>query len=815
MKYFSLLYCLLVMVTLNVSSVEAQIDYQSPPEPLDRLLDAPVTPSVRLNPDGTLMALLERPGLPSITDVAAPEMRLAGMRINPRIHGPSRSTAYSGILIKSLDESPARRITGIPESSRIRNVSWAPDGKHLAFTVDMVDRIELYVAKISTGIARRLTGIAVNDVTYGSMNWHPDSQSLLVRAVPEDRAEIPAQPIAPEGPVIQENLGEEAPARTYQDLLSNPHDENLFEWFMTSQILHITLEGVITPLGEVGLGLIPEPSPDGQYVLVREMHRPFSYLVPASRFPHSYTVYDIRGQLVKEIARLPLAENVPVAFGSTTKGPRSIAWRADVPATLVWVEALDGGDAGVDVMLRDEVFLLDAPFESDPVSLVKLQLRYSGILWGNESTALVVETWWSTRQQKTSLLNPSNPGEITKRVFDRSTEDRYSNPGIFQRIRTAQGTSVLRMEDNQLLLIGTGASDDGDRPFLRKLNLDTGETITLFQSEAPYYERPVSIIDDTRILTIRESIDDPPNYFVRDLDKGFLEAVTNFEHPYPELAAMTKEELNYMRADGVPLKATLYLPPDYDSDQDGPLPTLIWAYPREFKNAAFAGQRSGSPYQFKYMSYSGAIPYVTQGYAVLDGTSMPVIGEGEEEPNDTFREQLIANARAAIDAGVERGVVDPNRVAIAGHSYGAFMTANLLAHSNLFRAGIARSGAYNRTLTPFGFQREERLFWESPETYYSMSPFMHVDKVNEPILLIHGEADNNSGTFPLQSRRFYGALKGLGKTARLVMLPHESHGYRARESVGHVLWETTRWLDTYVKNAEVPENMTAPPTPNL
>ena len=449
------------------------------------------------------------------------------------------------------------------------------------------------------------------------------------------------------------------------------------------------------------------------------------------------------------------------------------------------------------------------------MSLVKLQLRYSGVLWGNESLALVMETWWSTRQQKTSLLNPSDPGEITRVVFERSTEDRYSNPGTFQRTRTAQGTSVLQMDGNHLLLVGTGASDDGDRPFLRKLNLDTGETVTLFQSEAPYYERPVSVIEGSRILTVRESVDDPPNYFVRDLEEGSLAAVTNFEHPYPELAAMTKEDLNYVRADGVPLKATLYLPPDYNSERDGPLPTLIWAYPREFKNAAFAGQRSGSPFRFKYMSYSGAIPYVTQGYAVLDGTSMPVIGEGEEEPNDTFREQLVANAQAAIDAGVARGVVDPNRVAIAGHSYGAFMTANLLAHSDLFRAGIARSGAYNRTLTPFGFQREERLFWESPETYYTMSPFMHADKVNEPILLIHGEADNNSGTFPLQSRRFYGALKGLGKTARLVMLPHESHGYRARESVGHVLWETTRWLDTYVKNAGDSESVTAPPTPNL
>jgi len=814
MKHHLITLFALLMVTFNVPFVAAQLDYQAPPSPLDRLLDAPLIPQVQLSPNGALLALLHRSGLPSIADISAPEMRLAGIRINPRTNGPSRMSAYTRISFKSLDSSSERFVTGVPEIGGIRNVSWAPDSRHVAFTVDMNNRIDLYVAETSTGVSRKLADIAVNDAMYGSLRWNPDSQSLLVRAVPQDRGPMPQHPLAPDGPVIQENLGEEAPARTYQDLLSNPYDEDLFEWFMQSQILRISLDGEVTSFGTQGLALTPMPSPDGEYVLVRTIHRPFSYLVPAGRFPHSYTVYDSQGQLIREMARLPLAESVPVAFGSTITGPRSMAWRADSPATLVWVEALDGGDGGVEAALRDEIFLLDAPFEAAPTSLVKLPLRYSGILWGTDSIALVREIWWSTRQTKTSLVDPSNPGEIVKVVFDHSTEDRYNNPGSFQMTRTAQGTAILQIDQNHLFLIGIGASENGDRPFLRKLDLDSGESSTLFRSEAPYYERPVAVMEDSHILTVRESADDPPNYFVRDLENNSLKAVTSFEHPYPELATITKEEMNYSRVDGVALKATLYLPPEYDSERDGVLPTLIWAYPREFKNAAFAGQRSGSPYRFKHMSYSGAIPYVTQGYAVLDGTSMPVIGEGDEEPNDTFREQLIANAQAAIDAGVERGVVDPDRVAVGGHSYGAFMTANLLAHSDLFRAGIARSGAYNRTLTPFGFQREERLFWESPETYYTMSPFMHADKVNEPILLIHGEADNNSGTFPLQSRRFYGALKGLGKTVRLVMLPHESHGYRARESVGHVLWETTRWLDTYVKNAEVSEITDAPSTLN-
>jgi len=814
MNHFLIALCTLLMVSVQVQSTVAQMKYQPPPEPLDQLLDAPATPNVNLSPDGTLIALLHRPGFSSIADVSAPELRLAGMRINPKIHGPSRVTSYVGMSIQSLDSTPARSVTGIPALRGIRNVSWAPDGKHIAFTVDMDDRIELYIADVSTAEASKLSEIAVNDVMYGSIRWNPDSKSLLVRSVPDDLSPMPSPPVAPQGPVVQENLGEESPARTYQDLLSNPYDEALFSWFLQSQIVHVALDGQITSIGPIGLALTPNPSPNGEYILVREIHRPFSYLVPASRFAHSYTIYDTGGEMIREMARLPLAENVPVAFGSTIKGPRSMSWRADTPATIMWVEALDNGDGGIEAEWRDELFLLEAPFESTPSSLVKLTLRYSGIQWGSESLAMVRETWWSTRQTRTSLVNPSDPDQDVHVVFDRSTEDRYSHPGSFQTERTDHGTSVLRIQDDQLFLIGEGASEDGDRPFVRTYALDSGKMTTLFQSEAPYYERPVAFVDDASILTIRESVDTPPNYFLRSIETGSLVAVTNFEHPYPELATMAKEELNYFRADGVPLKSTLYLPPDYNPELDGPLPTLIWAYPREFISASFAGQRSGSPYRFKSISYSGAVPYVTQGYAVLSGTSMPVIGEKGEEPNDTFREQLIANAQAAIDAGVERGVVDRQRVAIAGHSYGAFMTANLLAHSDLFRAGIARSGAYNRTLTPFGFQREQRLFWESPETYYSMSPFMHVDKVNEPILLIHGEADNNSGTFPLQSRRFYGALKGLGKTARLVMLPHESHGYRARESVGHVLWETTRWLDTYVKNVDVSEDVEAIPSPH-
>lgn len=789
---------------VQASAQDTEAIYRTPAPELAALVDAPATPGVSLSPDQTTMILMTRPGAPSIAEVSAPELRLAGLRIDPRNNGPSRDFTYVDLALRTLD-GVERPVTGLPEEPRIGNVRWAPDGRHVAFTQTTVDRVELWVVDVESAQATRLVDRALNAAYFGSpFSWASDSRTLLARMVPEGRGPAPAEPAVPTGPVIQETEGEAAPARTYQDLLENPHDEALFEHYATAQLARINLDGTFRRLGPPALVRSAAPSPDGEYLLVQTTHRPFSYLVPASRFPTLVEVWDMDGNVVSEITDLPLQDNVPPGFGSVPTGVRSITWRADTPSTLQWVEALDGGDSGVEAAERDRLFLLDAPFTGEPTALASFPLRYGGTFWSEDGYALVFESWFATRQVRGYVVDPEAPGEL-RTIFDFSMENRYDDPGRPLTRETERGTSVLLTAEDggTLFLTGQGASPEGNRPFLRRLDLVTGETDEIFRSEAPYYEIPVAMLDNggSRLLTRRESNDEPPNFFVRDLDRGSVEAVTEFPHPYPQLAGIQTEAIQYTRADGVPLSATLYLPAGYNPRRDGPLPAFVWAYPQEFKSADAAGQRSDSPYQFKRVSYSGAVPWVTRGYAVIDNASMPVVGEGDEEPNDTFREQLVANAQAAIDEGVRRGVVDPDRVAVGGHSYGAFMTANLLAHSDLFRAGVARSGAYNRTLTPFGFQREERLFWEAPEVYFSMSPFMHADKVNEPILLIHGEADNNSGTFPIQSIRFFNAIKGLGGTARLVMLPAESHGYAARESLLHMLWETDRWLETYVKNA--------------
>jgi len=797
-----------VLCVPPLSGQDAETEYRMPPPELAALVDAPRTPGVNLSPDGRVMLLMQPPSLPSIAEVSAPEARLAGLRINPRNNGPSRGTAYIGLWFRDL-QGRETEIVGLPPEPRIRNVRWAPNGTQVAFTHETIDHIELWMADVESGRARRLLDQSVNAAYGNPFSWLSDSRTLIVKTVPEGRGPAPPAPDVPVGPVVQETAGAAAPARTYQDLLKNPQDEALFDHFATSQLVRVDLDGRERLLGQPALYRSYSPSPDGRYILVETTHGPYSYLVPAGSFPNRIEVWDVDGAPVKEIADLPLQDKVPPGFGSVPTGVRSISWRSDAPATLSWVEALDGGDGRSEAVERDRVFTLAAPFSGEPTAIATLPLRYAGMIWSDAGFALPIEMWFATRQLRIYRVDPDDPGEMTT-LFEFSMEDAYSDPGQPMMRQTQWGTSVAMTADNgqTLFLRGQGASPEGNRPFIRTLDMRTGETEEVFRSEAPYYEIPVDFlnVDDGLLLTRRETNEDPPNYYVRDLRSGAVEAVTDFPHPYPQFAEIQKEAIQYERDDGVTLTATLYLPAGYDAERDGPLPTFVWAYPVEFKSADAAGQRTDSPYQFKYVSYQGAVPWVARGYAVLDDASMPIVGEGDEEPNDTFRKQLVANAKAAIDEGARRGVVDPDRVAVGGHSYGAFMTANLLAHSDLFRAGIARSGAYNRTLTPFGFQREERLFWEAPEVYFAMSPFMHADKVNEPILLIHGQADNNSGTFPLQSERFYNAIKGLGGTARLVMLPAEAHGYAARESIMQMLWEMDRWLETYVKNAKPRES---------
>jgi dipeptidyl aminopeptidase/acylaminoacyl peptidase len=779
--------------------------YQQPPAPIADILDTRPTPTSSLSPDRTTVALFDRANLPPIAELAEPMLRLAGYRINPRNNGPANSRVawLTGISFQPVSGGDARPVS-LPANARFTSPSWSPDGRSVALLMDAPTGLELWVVDVASGNARKLTDARVNAAAGGAFDWTPDSAGFVVRMTPEGRGVAPDVTRPPAGPIVAESMGRAAPVRTYQDLLGDAGDEALFDHYFTSQLTWVPLNGRARTLGEPAVYLGATVSPDGRHVLTTTVKRPYSYVVPAALFPSEIKVIDLQGRQVHQVADLPLRDDIPTPFDAVAPGPRSVQWRADAPATLVWAEAQDGGDPRRDAAVRDRVLMLPAPFSGQPTTLVDLAERYGGIAWGDGDTALVNSRWFNTRHETRYVVDPSNPG-AGRVLLERNYQDRYNDPGFPLMEPNDAGFPVMRMtaDGSRVLMTGAGATREGEYPFLAALDLGTGQTERLWTSATGDYESIVGVLDDNarQLVTRRETRNDPPNLYVRNLDAQAPDALTRFQDPAPQLAGVTRQLITYARADGVQLSGTLYLPAGYDKDRDGPLPLVMWAYPAEFTDAAVAGQVVDTANRFVRPGGSSHLFLLTQGYAVLDDPSMPIVGRDGAEPNDTYIQQLSDSARAAVDAVVEMGVADRDRIAVGGHSYGAFMTANLLAHTDLFRTGIARSGAYNRTLTPFGFQAEQRTYWEATETYTEMSPFTYAQRVNEPILLIHGEADDNSGTFPVQSERFYAALKGQGATVRYVVLPLEAHGYRARESVGHTLWEMTRWLDTYVKNA--------------
>jgi dipeptidyl aminopeptidase/acylaminoacyl peptidase len=790
-----------VAATAWVSAQQAQpasTGYLLPPKAVVDILDAPPPPSTDLSPTRDTLALIERASMPSLSELAQPMLRLAGRRINPRTNGPHRAQVSRAITLKAIADGSERKVT-LPANPALSWVGFSPDGRRFAFTHQRENGIELWVGDTSTGQAKAITAAQLNASLGAPCSFVGEGGTLLCRFVPPSRGTPPAAPAVPPGPNIQENRGITAPVRTYQDLLTSAHDEALFDYYATSQLAFVDAgTGQRTPVGSPAVFETVAASPDGNFVFVSRVRRPYSWLVPYTNFPSAAEVWDRKGAVVRQIAELPMADTVP--NGGVLPGPRSVQWQPLAPATLVWVEALDNGDPRNKVPHRDKVMTLAAPFTGSPEELARTEYRFGGLSFTDGGAALLSENDRTRRWTRTWIID--RPGAAPRKLWDRSQEDAYGNPGIPQRRERASATSTVLQAGNSIFLTGTGASPEGARPFVDRLDLSTLKTDRLFQTAGRSYESVIGVIadDGSKILTRYETRNDPPNVYVRDLKTGERRAMTNYQDPAPQLRGIQKQLVTYKRNDGVELSATIITPPGWTPAQ-GPLPTLLWAYPREFVDPNLASQVTGSPDRYSTISGASHLLFLTQGYAIIDDPTMPIVGPGETA-NDTYIEQLVASAQAAVDRAVALGVTDRNRVVVGGHSYGGFMTANLLAHSDIFRAGIARSGAYNRTLTPFGFQNEQRTFWQVPEIYGRMSPFYHAHKVNEPILLIHGEMDDNSGTFPIQSERFYMALKGHGATVRYVTLPYEAHGYVARESVLHAIAEMLNWANEFGKNAK-------------
>lgn len=789
------------------SLAQEHLEYQTPPESIRNLVEAPLAPAVQIDSNGENVILFYRDQYKSIAELSETEMRLAGLRINPKTNIGSRTVFYNNIKVKRTKEKEPKQVSGLPQNGRYSNFTLSSDEKYLAFLNTTSEKSEVWIVEIDKAQAKKLSDISINANIGNAITWFRDSKALLVKSIPEDRMDLinPLEAV-PTGPTISVSDGQKAQNRTYQDLLKNANDEFNFELLVRAALYKIDLNGNATPFLPADLYSSLSFSPDGSYLLVNTIQKPFSYLVTYHRFPYVSTIYSQDGNFIAKVNEVPLDEVRPKGFMATRLGKRNMQWRADKPAVLYWAEALDGGDPEMEVDYRDAVYQLAAPFTEEARLVFKTINRFSGITWGTDSMAIGTDYWWNTRNTKTYLFNPSNPNEAPKIVFDRNYEDRYGDPGNFVTTRNQFNRQVLELDKNDAFLIGAGFTPEGQFPFIDKINLNTLKTSRIYQSSyTDKYENIYSsgsAIKEGKVLVRIETPSEYPNYYFRNIKrKNKLSQITYFDNPFKSIQDVHKEVIKYKRADGVDLEATLYLPANYDRQKKEKLPMLLWAYPREYKSKSSAGQSTTNPNRFIYPHYGSPIYWVTRGYVVLDNADFPIVGEGDTEPNDSFIPQLVANAKAAIDAVDAMGYIDRNRVGVGGHSYGAFMVANLLSHADLFAAGIARSGAYNRTLTPFGFQSEERNYWEAPEVYNTMSPFMSAHKMNAPLLLIHGADDNNSGTYPMQSERYFNALKGLGATARLVMLPKESHGYSAKESILHMLWEQDQWLEKYVKNA--------------
>jgi dipeptidyl aminopeptidase/acylaminoacyl peptidase len=791
---------ILTIMPLVALPVTAQDGYKKAPPEVSSILSAPVTPNIYVSPSRDAMLLATSLRYPPLADLAEPMLRLAGQRINPNNNAPHRYPYFVALSLKRLMDEAEVKIT-LPPGAKIGAPIWSADGKRFVFTNTTTNGVELWTGDASSGAVRRVKDVRVNTTSGEALQWMPDNRTLMVLLVPTKRAAAPTPVNVPREPNWQESTGRPGPVRTFQDLLKTPHDEDLFEYYATAQLAMIdSSNGKISSVGAPGIFRSVDVAPDGNHILVGKIHRPFSYLYPDFAFPRDVEVWDTKGKLIHKVASLPLADQIPIDGVAT--GPRNYRWRPTEPATLIWVEALDGGDPKKKVSHRDRVLMLKAPFNGAPRELYKTEHRFAGMQFGEKDGLAFISDYDRDRRWSRTFMMNLDSSETPKMIWSRNVQDRYGDPGTpITRLLHGNMRAILQ-DGDWILLNGAGASPEGDRPFLDRFNLGTLKSERVFRSDANKYEAVVAVLSDDgkRFITRRESSTETPNYQLVDArsSAAVVKPLTKLPDPTPQLSGIKKQLVTYNRADGVQCSFTLYLPPGYKAGTR--LPTVVWAYPLEFTDASTAGQVTGSTQRYTQLLGPTHLFFLLKGYAVLDNATMPVVGD-PETVNNTYIEQIVMSAKAAIDKAVEMGVTDPERVGVGGHSYGAFMTANLLAHSNLFRAGIARSGAYNRTLTPFGFQSERRTIWEAPDLYIKVSPFMVANKINEPILFIHGEADDNTGTFPIQSERMYQAVRGNGGTVRLVTLPLEAHGYASRETIEHVLYEMLSWFDKHVKNA--------------
>ena len=802
-----------------VAVAATTVGYDKPPKEILDVLHAPSPPVPYVSPTNDTILLVSWEEYPPMSRVAEPFLRLAGVRVEPKSRRKHDTPGGYGVSLCVRDFTLVNVATGaevhvpLPPGGCADGVSWAADGKRFAFRNASSDVVELWLGDAATGQVHGVAGARLNPMLGSSMQWMPDQKTLLVKLVPDNAGLPPASPLVPDGPSVQETNGEKGESSTYEtrDTLTSKHDEDLFEYYAASQLGIVdAATGSITRIGKPGTYTDIDAAPDGDHLLVQSIRKPYSYVTTYDRFAHDVDVWDRTGKAIHSVASLPVADRVPV-HGVPT-GPRELEWRATEPATLVWAEALDGGDWKAKVASRDKVMMQRAPFTIAPVEIVRTEQRYDGLSWGERpSLAFLREEDQNRHWTRTFTMNVDDRSTKPRLLWDFSSDEHYKHPGSPVYRQLPSGAWVVRQDGDAIYLKGQGSSPDGDRPFLDRRDLKTQKSERLFRSDKTAYETFLALTDPAAraFLTWHQSPSDPPNAFVRTRGAPIASAppgeanfaspsrpVTHLLDPTPAVRAIKKRLVKYKRKDGVELSFTMYTPPAY---QEGTrVPAILYAYPLDYADASKAGQVTGSEQTFTRLRQYKLL--LLAGYAIIDSAAFPIVGD-PKKAYDTYLDQLVADAKAAVDKAIDLGVVDPDRIGITGHSHGALMTANLIAHSDFFRAGVATSGSYNKTLTPFGFQNERRSVWDAQGVYLKASPFFFADKLKLPLLIVHGQDDANPGTTPLQATKLYEAIRGNGGTSRLVMLPHEPHWYSAMESNEQLIAEMIRWFDKYVKNA--------------
>jgi dipeptidyl aminopeptidase/acylaminoacyl peptidase len=802
-KVLPSLFIFLVLSCFTAAFANPEIEYRRPSPQIADLVERPWLPLYQVDPTKKRLMKLEAVSLTPMEILARDEVNLAGLSIHTESRARSGRLYASKLGLVDIASGKSNDELGLPETPVILHVQWSPDGKYIGTLLETEDQVELWLVDLLTSTSKKLSDLSIHAGMDYMMAWSSDSQSVWVKTIPEDQGPPPETSSAPGGVVIRQSSLDPLPVQTHQGVLRTQLDVDKFEYFFSSRLTEVSLDGTHRFIGDPGIYRYFRSSPDNRYLLVERLVKPWSYYVNSDQFAYQVEVLDLDTEQSRIVASSPLAEDLPYGGGNVRRGARDFEWRSDVPSTVVWVEALDNGSPYENAKYRDQIVSLDAPFDEAPHVLIKLKDRVSDLIWHQTNRSIVLSWNWIDREIFMSLINPEEPEKDPRNLMSYKMGDRYRNPGLpFINFSELGFPILLSDESGDLMYLrGQGGSMDGDRPFLDRFNLETKRKKRLFHSRRPYLENPVTVLDTKsgELLVQRESKTEPPNYYQWNSRDKFHHQVTIDKNPYPELEKINRTLLRYKRKDGINLSANLYLPAGYNAKKDGPLPTLVWAYPKAYQNADNASQLHKSPYEFIRARWNRPIMWVTQGYAVVDDPAMPIIAEGRRDPNDFFIRQLVDSGDAIVRELVRRGISEEGKIALGGHSYGAFMTANLLAHSDSFCAGIARSGAYNRTLTPFGFQSEERNLWEALRVYLAMSPYLSANTINEPLLLLHGEKDANPGTFPLQSERLFHAMNGVGREARLVMFPNEAHTFRGKDSILHLLWEIERWLEIQVK----------------